>query len=103
MSMLIADDYYDGETMVRLVMTCQGPQPLLLELSKSVYREPDRFNLTRGGDSPEEQQSWQVESVSLTPQHSAAKPRRVMYDLHRRIARTQAPNLTPMRMRRTRR
>ena len=32
-------------------------------------------------DKPEEQQSWQVESVSLTPQHSAARPRRVMYDL----------------------
>ena len=34
-----------------------------------------------GGDvqaQPEEQQSWQVESVSLTPQHSATKPRRVM-------------------------
>ena len=34
-----------------------------------------------GGDvqaPPEEQQSWQVESVSLTPQHSATKPRRVM-------------------------
>ena len=34
-----------------------------------------------GGDveaQPEEQQSWQVESVSLTPQHSAIKPRRVM-------------------------
>ena len=37
-----------------------------------------------GDDKPEEQQSWQVESVSLTPQHSAARPRRVMYDLKTR-------------------
>ena len=36
-------------------------------------------------DAPEEQKSWQVESVSLTPQHSAARPRRVMYDLGKRI------------------
>ena len=56
-----------------------------------------------GDEAPEEQQSRQVESVSLTPQHSAAKPRRVMYDLERRIVMTQAANLTPMRMRRTRR
>ena len=34
-----------------------------------------------GDYKPDEQQSLQVESVSLTPQHSAASPRRVMYDL----------------------
>ena len=57
-----------------------------------------------GDDAPEEQKSWQVESVSLTPQHSAARPRRVMYDLEKKdCERTQGSNLTPMRMRRTRR